>query len=644
MVTQPDKLTPATTEASAAAAQSHGLTADAPARGRTKSLHAPGLGIDYEVGEGVERAARNAPYERRTGDPIYRPLKVYTSDPSASSREGAVALVNVPYEPLKKGPRGRLFHVVDFNESLKERYSQVNLDAPEILIRNGRDPSPSDWHFHQQMVYAVSTLVYAAFRKALGRHIAWGFEREARGPTRLRLRPHAFTGRNAFYDKERGEIRFGYFRAERKVAGNNLPGGFVFTCLSHDIIAHEVTHALLDGLRAHFTYPSDGDVLAFHEALADLTAIFQHFSYDTVVLAAIRKARGNIACADLLTDLARQFSYTTTGKERPLRSAIDIPPEGGAPKPYRPDAEPHELGSVLVSAVFEAFVTVFKRKTERYVRLATQGSGVLPAGELSPDLQAVLAEKASTLAGQFLTICVRAVDYCPPIGLRFGEFLRAMITADYDLVPDDPWGYREALIEAFRRREIFPDDVANLSEDALLWRPPERRIPKLRELSFANLKFRGDPACAANAWELRRQACALGFVVTRAEFASHFGLACGNNLSSKDDRIEPPVVQSIRSLRRVGPDGQIVFDLVAEVTQRRIVRRADSGLSFVFYGGSTVIISPKGEIRYAITKRVTNDERLMRQEEFMLGHGNAYWEITDGRLTPIRQPFKFLHG
>ena len=37
--------------------------------------------------------------------------------------------------------------------------------------------------------------------------------------------------------------------------GRNLPGSWVFTCLSHDIIAHEVSHALLDTLRTHFTLP-----------------------------------------------------------------------------------------------------------------------------------------------------------------------------------------------------------------------------------------------------------------------------------------------------------------------------------------------------------------------------------------------------
>lgn len=642
MVERSDNLTAATTEASAAAAQSRGLTPDARARRRTRTKLAPGLGGEYEVGEGVERAARGAPYERRANDPVYRPLKVYTSDPSASSTEGAVALVNVPYEPLDKGPRGRLFHVVDFNESTNERYSQVRLDSPEILIRNGRDPSQSDWHFHQQMVYAVSTLVYAAFRKALGRHINWGFSNTG-GRTRLRLRPHGFVGRNAFYDKERGEISFGYYRAEKRVAGRNLPGGFVFTCLSHDIIAHEVTHALLDGLRARFTYPSGGDVLAFHEALADLTAIFQHFSYDTVLLSAIRKSRGDIASANLLNEIARQFSYTTTGKERPLRSAIDVPGEGGEPKTYRPDAEPHELGSILVSAVFEAFINVFRRKTERYLRLGTQGSGVLPPGELPPDLQTVLADKTSSLAGQFLNICVRAIDYCPPVGLRLGEFLRAMITADYDLVPDDPWGYRESLIDAFRRREIYPDDVANLSEDALLWRPPERRIPRSRELSFAELKFRGDPARAAGEGELQRQACALGWIVTRPEFACHFGLTPGNDNALKGDRVGLPTVQSIRSLRRVGPDGQIVFDLVAEVTQARLIHNGNSGPSFVFYGGSTVIINPQGEIRYTITKRVTNEQQRRSQEAFMLGAGRPYWEIANGHLSPTHQLFKFLH-
>ena len=95
-----------------------------------------------------------------------------------------------------------------------------------------------------------------------------------------------------------------------------------------------------------------------------------------------------------------------------------------------------------------------------------------------------------------------------------------MITADRDLVPDDPHAYREALIDAFRRRSIFPQSVENLSEDALIWRPARRRIDSIPGLNFANLRFRGDPQNAAGAAELRRQARCLGDVICRPDLAS----------------------------------------------------------------------------------------------------------------------------
>lgn len=645
----PNSLQASTTSASAATAQSREAVPAPNASAGADDTRA-GLGETYEIGLKVTRAVEGSPYERTGDDPLYRPLKVYTLDPSASRLEGAVALVNVPYEPLAietTGKRtklvGKVFAVADYDETRNDNYSVVNLDDPMILIRNGREPSSSDWQFHQQMVYAVCSLVYAAFRTALGRHVAWGFEGRPNDQAQLIIRPHAFNGRNAYYLRDDGELCFGYYKAEDEVAGRNLPGGYVFTCLSHDIIAHEVTHALLDGLRTRFIFPSTPDVMAFHEGFADLVAIFQHFSYDQVVQTAIRNSRGDLTGAKLLTDIARQFNYTTSGKEMPLRSAIDITDERQEPTPYCPDEEPHVLGSVLVSAVFEAFTTVFRRKTERYIRLATNGSGVIPLGELSPDLQTVLAKEASKLASQFLTICIRAIDYCPPTDIRFGEYLRAVITADRDLVPDDPWGYREAWIDAFRRRRIYPQDVASLSENALLWKPPEKPIEEIEGLSFAKLKFDGDPARPANKKELERQACALGRVVAKPAMMTAFGLTHQGDSCLGRDTVGLPRVQSIRSSRRVGPDGQVVFDLVAEVTQRRKVL-SETGSSFDFYGGSTVIIDPKGAIRYIISKRITNQQRLSSQQEFLLNAGKDFFDESAGAFKPKRQVFKLLHN
>jgi hypothetical protein len=71
-----------------------------------------------------------------------------------------------------------------------------------------------------------------------------------------------------------------------------------------------------------------------------------------------------------------------------------------------------------------------------------------------------------------LTICIRALDYCPPVSLTFGEYLRALITLDSDMVGDDALGYRIAIIEAFRKRGIFPADVRTLSVESLRWHAP----------------------------------------------------------------------------------------------------------------------------------------------------------------------------
>src|SRR5689334_8310743 len=468
----------------------------------------------FQIGDGVTRAVEGRPYERKDDQPLYRPLKIFALDPSVSRLEGATALVNVPYEQLQAGPEGRLFKVAsDYSNSVL-----LDLDDHNILISNGLDPSTSDKRFQDQMVYAVCSIVYTAFRQALGRHITWGFDPRS-DRSQLLLKPRAFEGTNSFYDKASGEVSFGFYRSQ---AQGDFPGT-VYACLSHDAVAHEVTHAMLDGLRAHFSLPTSADVLAFHEGFADIVAVFQHFSYEQVVHAAIRNSRGSITRAALLTDIARQLGQTRREAKTALRSALDFSTsqkKDGEDRDkgvrlYDPSMEPHDLGSVLVFAVFRAFVTVFRRKTERLVRLATNGSGRLPPGDIPADLQAALAEKASKLAGQFLTMCIRAIDYCPPVDMTFGEYLRAVITADKDLVPDDRWGYREAWIDAFRIHHIYPSGVSDLSEDSVLWTPLKKDNPELwsrpiEELAFRELKFNGDPAWPADANELTRQARALG--------------------------------------------------------------------------------------------------------------------------------------
>lgn len=610
--------------------------------GSETALGCPGEGTRFQIGEAVRRQPV-APYQRTDDDPLYRPLRIYTRDPAIPKLDGATATINVSFEPLTPGPVGALFAVDGSNGQPDRPYRMADLDDPAVLIGNGYKPSPSDPRFHQQMVYAVCSNVYSAFRKALGRNLTWGFGSDS-APAKLVLRVHHSEMRNAYYTKEgaKGEICFGYFEADKDSSDKGaLPGGYVFTCLSHDIIAHEVTHALLDGLRSHFGVPTGPDVIAFHEAFADLVAIFQHFSYSEVLLTAIGRCRGKLEDAGLLTQLALQFGHTT-GQHGPLRSAIEA--DTSKPLMYNETRESHELGSVLVSAVFEAFATVFKRKTQIYLRMVTGGSGVLPPGDLPHDLQSVLADKASKLASQFLSICIRAIDYCPPVGLDFGDYLRALITADYDVVPDDIWDYRGALIEAFRRRNIYPRSVANLSEDALLWRGPRQPLPPNKELHFRKLQFSGDPGHAVDSAELYRQACALGAYVSDPERMNEFGLVSLSDSRLEGDPVGLPCVESIRSARRAGPDGQIVFDLIGEITQVRHVKATASDPAFSYHGGSTVIMGPRGEVRYVILKNVTGYQREDRRRSFFTSAmGQRYWVKKGNRLMQRPKLFALIH-
>ena len=58
----------------------------------------------------------------------------------------------------------------------------LDLDDPHLLLSSGLAPTPSNGRFHLQMVYAVCSLTYAAFRRALGRDIAWATARAGERP------------------------------------------------------------------------------------------------------------------------------------------------------------------------------------------------------------------------------------------------------------------------------------------------------------------------------------------------------------------------------------------------------------------------------------------------------------------------------
>ena len=395
--------------------------------------------------------------------PTRRQLRAHAFDPMSTRLTGRFLVIDIPHEPkLLPGPSGRLVQVVDYDAARKCWYLPVDLNAAAVLSQQGMRPAENDPRTHQQVVYAVAMSVIEKFERFGGYRFSW------RGDDKLRIVPHAFEGRNAYFDKNRSAVLFGYFRADDRDPGANLPGQKMFTCLSVDVVAHEVTHAVVHRMRKYFSEPTHPDVFAWHEAFADLVALFNHFGYPEVVSDAVAKSLGTLEGGSALLDLATEFGEST-GRGAALRSAIG--------SPHTPDAflhavEPHERGACFVAAVFDAFLDTYKAQIADLRRLASTGTGVLPPGALPVDLVRRVTTAAARNADTFLGMVVRAFQFLPVVDVTFGDVVRAIATSDQSLYPDDGAHLRSALVEAFRRRGIYPPGVSSLADEALLWPKP----------------------------------------------------------------------------------------------------------------------------------------------------------------------------
>ncbi|HTF64200.1 MAG TPA: hypothetical protein VK638_16070, partial [Edaphobacter sp.] len=608
---------------------------------------------------GVGAAVPISPFSRKqeqtipVREPQTRRLRVYGFDPSLSARLDTMQLnevtIEIPWDKdvthrkgLTPGPVGEYVEVIDHDPATGCFYAPVDLNDPFLLASDGLAPSEGNPQFHQQMAYAVSMRTIHNFETALGRKAFWA-SANADGSgfvQRLRIYPHALRAQNAYYHPGKKALLFGYFPAASGDPNNIMPGGVVFTCLSHDVVAHETTHALLDGMYTYFNHPTNPDLLAFHEAFADIVAVFQHFSLPGVLEARIAAVGGTLRTDELMGDLAQEFGRGT-GLHGSLRTALTGKLDNDTR--IREVWEPHDRGAILLGAVFDAFIRIYEFRTRGLIRLAFGGQDKLPQGPVSHDLAVRLAEEAGKSAQHVLNMCIRALDYCPPMDLTFGDYLRAIITADMELVPEDDKGYRIAFIEAFRARGIYPQGVRSMSADSLQWRSPDdpdhnllSRLglsEKIREFSDAFKRYYSRAVIHQQLVRVRRE-----FEDTIRALAPEdirlFGL----------DPALPFHVFSLRLSEKQGPYGRSIPQVMLSVAQERQASLFEdgSGPNMTFEGGATVIIDPQYlKINFVINKNILSNDRLKLQRDYLQ---NAQRSLRDLYfLDDPNQRFAMLH-
>jgi hypothetical protein len=608
-----------------------------------------------------------------SGPPQWRRLRGYAFDPGLSQQFETAGIneivFRVSWEKLQPGPVGEYLEVIDHDPASEVFYDPVDLDDALLVGADGLDPDEGNPKFHQQFVYTVSMTTIRNFEKALGRRALWVLRDENRPigewdlfVRKLRIYPHAFRGANAYYSPAKKALLFGYFPASASARGAQLPGGMVFTCLSHDIVAHEMTHAVLDATQPKYLGASNGDLLAFHEAFADIVALFQHFSFPDVLYHQIAQTRGDLASQSLLGQLAQQFGQAT-GLYGGLREAIGrvnvttgkwekLEPDPGA---YSTVEEPHERGALLVAAIFDAFLAIYRSRVADLIRLATGGSGILREGDLPPDLTNRLTREAAKTAQHVLGMCIRALDYCPPVDLTFGDYLRAIITADVDLVPDDEHHYRVAFIEAFRKWGMYPRDLRTLSEQSLRWPRGEEQDDRARDaIKFLaaelrqlvdDLRYRLDRQqqfddlikIQIKVHQLLKQKDQLE-MLGNLEAVTGLSLDPRKDVEgiTKSDGMPSFQVHSVRPVRRRGPHGEEINHVVLGITQRRQLEI--DGEKLEMPGGCTLILDlDTRALRYAISKPIGDPRREAGFRQWMSANPTA------AMLAGLDEPIAHLH-
>ena len=567
--------------------------------------------------------------------PNARTLTVIAQDPSVKFRGKILTTeLTVPAEELLAGPCGYRVNVIDYDASTGVLYKPMvygpslngKYEDPFARKENGRASAKTrrrhdekllgDPRFHAQNVYAIVMRTLAQFEFALGRRCAWGSDGH-----QLHIAPHAFADANAFYSREDRGIFFGYFMGR-----NGKP---IYTCLSHDVVAHETTHALLDGLRRRYMEPSTPDQAAFHEGFADVVALLSVFSLPDVVDAGLDLASGGrdnlIASALLERDVLKQSVLLGLAEEMgaelavvrgdALRRSVALAPG----KPYMSMSEfqePHRRGELLVAAVLNAFLDVW------LARLAKIG----PISRGKKD-RSIVRDEGARVAGHLLTMAIRALDYCPPTDLTFSDYLSALLTIDREVVPDDyAYGYRKWLLKNFND---FGIEQAGETDVDGTWKRCD--VELIYSRNHYDSMLRDPEEVFRFVWENRKTL-----------------------KIDEDSYIE---VQSVRPSIRVGPDGFVLHETVAEYIQiltlqadelkRKLgitpPKRIDAQRRVRIFGGGALIFDEYGQLKYQIANRIENTKWQQARLDYLAETGFFDEPPPPPPPSGQRSPFAQLH-
>jgi hypothetical protein len=232
----------------------------------------------------------------------------------------------------------------------------------------------------------------------------------------------------------------------------------------------------------------------------------------------------------------------------------------------------------------------------------------------------LVVEEGARVADHLLTMAIRALDYCPPTDIDFPDFLSALLTIDHEVVPDDSkYGYRAALLANFARYGIKP---AKSADPGGVW----KRC--LSELKYSRTHFdsmlRDKEEVFRFIWENRA-----ALEITDKGYVE---------------------VESVSPSHRIGPDGFILRETIAEYVQIMTLRADELGTLRIrkprgmpghkrvrLFGGGALVFDEYGRLKYQIRNRIESARRQTARLKYLWESG-----FFDEQKSDIA-PFALAH-
>ncbi len=384
------------------------------------------------------------------------------------------------------GPISPRVAVLDFDEPAGVLLPGAPFLPPErtaglggYRIMNENDLCARD--FIQVSVFGTVYKALEMFEEpdALGRRIRWAFD----GP-QLLVVPRAGLWENAFYQRDSRSLQLFFFKADHGA------GAMVYSSQSQDIITHETTHAILDGIAPDLYDATLPESLALHEAVADIASVLTAFRSRELARTVLAQTGGSIERSSVFNGLAEQFAGGLGQGRLFLRDLLNH-------TRYRDvdSTEPHSLSQVLSGALYLTVVKLHDSLRDQFGRTGVPSEDLMAPWEVQGMTQAsaqgagasqelsqtlgqpltplVASEKALWIAANRLKrLLFRGLDYLPPGEASFADLGRAMMAADTAYHPESDQ-QREWLCQEFKERGMVADSSelvvpVNFEERAVL--------------------------------------------------------------------------------------------------------------------------------------------------------------------------------